>query len=303
MTSPSIPASSATLAFGHSRAARWAASVLRAADQMAPHLAARLAVDLFFIPFPTKLSARRRLPPAWRQEPLQTAHERAVLLRYGPALPTIAPPRVLLAHGWAGDALQMQPLGEALAGAGFEPVLLDLPAHGRSPGWRCTMPQIVGCLFEAQARLGPFEAVVAHSMGAVASLHAISLGLSARRLVALAPSSPPAAVLRWFGDAFELAPGLLARMRERIELHEGTAMEQFEASWFAPRMNAPVLLVHDRADRMAPFANSEALARALPRARLHPTEGLSHRRVLADPRVIDLALAHVAGGPAVAQAA
>lgn len=302
MTSRSIPASSAALAFGQSRTARWAASALRAADRLAPQLAARLAVDLFFMPFPTKLSARRRVPPAWRQEVLHTGQESAALLRYRPLLPVIAPPRVLLVHGWAGDALQMRPLGEALAGAGFEPVLLDLPAHGRSAGWRCSMPQIVRTLFEAQARLGPFEAVVAHSMGAVASLHAIAQGLSARRLVALAPSSSPISVLRWFGDAFDLAPGFLARMREHIELREEMAMEQFEASWFAPRMKAPVLLVHDRGDRMASFGNSEALARALPSAHLHATEGLSHRRVLADPQVIALALAHVAGSKAPAQA-
>jgi pimeloyl-ACP methyl ester carboxylesterase len=297
MTTPAASASASTLAFGHSRMARWAAAALRATDQIAPDFAARLAVNLFFMPLPTKLASRRPLPPAWQPQPLQTGEEGAVLLRHRPLLQAAPRQRVLLVHGWAGDALQMRPLAEAVAAAGYEPVLLDLPAHGRSTGWRCTMPQIVRSLFAAQACLGPFAAIIAHSMGSVACLHAMATGLGAPRLVALAPSSPPESVLNWFAEAFHLPPSLLARMRSRIETHESMKLEQFEPAWLGTRVRAPVLLMHDPADRMAPFANSQALARALPDARLHATEGLTHRRILADPQAIARAVAHLLPAP------
>ena len=58
----------------------------------------------------------------------------------------------------------------------------------------------------------------------------------------------------------------------------------------------PGLWVHDRVDRMAPLADSDARLRALPSAQLHATEGLSHRRILSDPAVIERTLAHVAAG-------
>jgi pimeloyl-ACP methyl ester carboxylesterase len=257
-------------------------------------LATRFAVNLFFMPFPTKLSSRGRVPPQWQLERLSTGREEFTLLRSRTAEQEVkARRRVLLVHGWAGDALQMRALGEALGAAGFEPVLMDLPAHGRSSGWRCTMPQIVRSLFEAQNRAGPFEAIVAHSMGAVASLHAIAHGLHARQLVALAPSSPPESVLRWFGEAFNLPHTLVASMRARIVKNDEMALEQFEAPWLGAHVHAPVLLVHDRGDRMAPFANSEALLHALPRAQVYATEGLSHRRILSDSKIIDRVLAHV----------
>jgi pimeloyl-ACP methyl ester carboxylesterase len=302
MTMRSLPTPSAAgLAFGRSRLARAAAFALRAADRLAPALTTRCAVQLFFTPLPTKLASRRRVQLPWQLERLHTGREGFALLHLQSAV--VGRPRVLLVHGWAGDALQMRPLGEALHGAGFEPVLMDLPAHGRSAGWRCTMPQIVRSLFEAESRLGPFDAVVAHSMGAVASLHAMAHGLHARRLVAFAPSSPPASVLRWFGEAFGLRQALLSRMRARIETHEAMALEQFEAPWLGMRVTAPVLLVHDRADRMAPLAGAQALLRALPAAQLHVTEGLSHRRILSDPVVIERALAHVAAGGSAEQGA
>lgn len=295
MTSRSLAVSSAALAFGQSRIARCAAFALRACDRVLPDLAARLAVGLFFTPLPTKLASRQRPPAAWQLDAQRGAHESFVLLRQRASRDDAAPrPRVLLVHGWAGDALQMLPLAQTLDAAGFDPVLMDLPAHGRSAGWRCTMPQIVRSLFHAQAACGPFDAVVAHSMGAVASLHAMAHGLQVRRLVALAPSATPQAVLRWFGDAFELPPTMLARMRSRIVAHEGMALEEFEPLWLGARVAAPVLLVHDRGDRMASFANSEALARSLPAACLQATVGLSHRRILADASVIERVMAHLA---------
>lgn len=298
MNTRSLPAAGATtaagLAFGQSRVARCAASVLRATERLTPELAARLAVSLFFTPMPTKLASRRSAPAPWRLQRCHTGREGFTLLRHGAPRQADTRRRVLLVHGWAGDALQMHALGEAVAAAGFEPVLMDLPAHGRSAGWRCTMPQIVRSLHEAESRCGPFEAVIAHSMGAVASLHAMAHGLlRTQRLVALAPSSTPESVLHWFGDTFALPHGLVARMRARIECHEQMALGQFEAPWLGARIETPVLLMHDRDDRMAPFGNSEALARALPAAQLHATEGLSHRRMLSDPQVIDRALAHV----------
>jgi pimeloyl-ACP methyl ester carboxylesterase len=295
MTTRALPSTSASLAFGQNRFVRWAASTLRAADRLSPDLAARLAVNLFFTPLPTKLRSRQRVAQPWRVEHVHSGKESFTLLHHRLARAQATQlPRVLLVHGWAGDALQMEALGTRLAAAGFEPTLMDLPAHGRSAGWRCTMPQIVRSLFEAQARCGPFESIIAHSMGAVASLHAVAHGLSAQRLVLLAPSSPPESVLRWFGEAFGLTPALLGRMRGRIQTHEQMALEQFEAQWLGARVKAPVLLVHDRGDRMAPVGNSEALHRALPAARFHATEGLSHRRILNDPQVIQMALAHLA---------
>ena len=98
---------------------------------------------------------------------------------------------MLLVHGWAGDAQQMLTLAEALAQAGFDPVLLDFPAHGRSGGWRATLPQFARALWAASARLGPLHAVVAHSLGALAAAHAAANGLPVGRLALLAPSPPP----------------------------------------------------------------------------------------------------------------
>jgi pimeloyl-ACP methyl ester carboxylesterase len=291
-TSTAKPMESAALAFGQSRVARFLGSALRGVDRVAPHLAARLALHLFFAPIPSRLGARKRLAAHWQVERVSLLGGSIAVLRLRSAR-SGERPRVLLVHGWAGNALQMQAMGEAIAEAGFEPILFDLPAHGRSDGWRCTMPQIVESLFAIEVQVGSLAAVVAHSMGGVASLHAVARGLAAERLVVMAPSSTPASVLRWFGQVFSLSEGLILRMRERIVHHEGMALEEFEPGWLTSRLYKPVLIIHDRGDRMAPVSNGQALARALLNSRLQITEGLSHRRVLSDPQVIQAVVAHL----------
>jgi pimeloyl-ACP methyl ester carboxylesterase len=200
---------------------------------------------------------------------------------------------VLLVHGWAGDALQMRPLGDALAAAGFAPVLLDFPAHGRSAAWRSTLPQFVRALWAASARLGPLHAVVAHSLGALAAGHAAASGLPVKRLALIAPSPPPGLFLHWFSGSFGLGAGLAERMGAAIERREGVPLQQFEPAWLGERLAQPTLLLHDEGDRVAPLAGSRALQQALPDARLATTSGLGHRRVLSDEAGIRLVVEHV----------
>lgn len=282
----------ATAFYATSRSARWLGAALRGAQALSPGLGMRFALRLFFTPLPLKLAARRRaLPPGW-----QLAHwpfEQGTVAVYRRADLPPGLPTVLLVHGWAGDAMQMRPLGDALAAAGFAPVLLDFPAHGRSAAWRSTLPQFVRALWAASARLGPLHAVVAHSLGALAASHAAASGLPVQRLALLAPPPPPGIFLHWFSGSFGLGSTLAERMQAAIERREGVPLHQFEPAWLGERLAQPTLLVHDEGDRVAPLAGSQALLRALRDARLTTTQGLGHRRVLSDGAAIAAVVEHV----------
>src|SRR5437867_3613597 len=128
--------------YGGNRAVRWLGAALRTAHRVAPALGTRLTMRLFFTPMPPKwVSRRQQLPQAWRVDSLPFDGGKLAVWRHTDIEATAERPRVLLVHGWAGDALQMRTLGDALHAAGFEPVLLDFPGHGRSDGWRSTLPR------------------------------------------------------------------------------------------------------------------------------------------------------------------
>ena len=139
-------------------------SALRLAHRWSPALATRLALQLFFTPLPGKQLARAQaVPEPW--SPTHHPFEDGALITWQRPDLSSGRPRILLVHGWAGDAQQWRPLGERLAAAGFDPVLVDLPAHGRSDGARSTLPQWVRALFAVSARLGPWHGIAAHSLG------------------------------------------------------------------------------------------------------------------------------------------
>lgn len=258
--------------------------------------AAALAYQLFITPTPSKLAARRRPMPAdWQPLHWQAGQRRLTAWLHRDSLASRGPrPRVLLVHGWAGAAQQMQPLAEDLWAVGFDPLLLDMPAHGHSEGWRSHLPEFVQVLQAAGERFGPLHGVVAHSLGALAASQALARGLAARRLVLLASSAPPRQVLAWFGASFGLGRDCLALLRRRLEnLSGGASLEVFEPAWLARHLRQPTLLLHDRDDRAAPLAAAQALAAALPDARLQISAGLGHRRLLADARTLAAVRAHL----------
>ncbi|MDR7332754.1 alpha/beta fold hydrolase [Roseateles asaccharophilus] len=280
-------------AFFASPAARGVAALLRGVHRVSPDLGTRIAMGLFFTPMPTKWLARSRaVPRPWveRQLPFEGGHV-SVWQRSD-----LEPgrPKVLLTHGWAGDAQQMRALADTLAQAGFEPVLLDLPAHGRSSGWRSNLFQWVRALFAVTARFGPWEGVVAHSLGALAMSHALARGLPVRRVALVALAPPPMQFLQWFAQAMGTPESLATGMRGRFERREGVSLGHFEPAWLAERVEQPTLIVHDRGDVTAPIAGSETLLAGLPSGRLHVTEGLGHRRLLSDPAVMQQVAAHFA---------
>ena len=84
-------------------------------------------------------------------------------------------------------------------------------------------------------------------------------------------------------------------MQDSIERREGVPMDQFEPAWLGTRLVQPTLLVHDRDDRTAPFAGAERFAAAIAGARLVASNGLGHRRVLADESVLDGLVEHLRG--------
>jgi len=261
---------------------------LGASQRLAPGLAVRAAQRLFCTPLPPKwLTRRGAWGPDWRVQ--SWPFEDASVTVYSPAvMPHV--PVVLLVHGWGGFARQMLPLADAVANAGLRPVLVEMPAHGASRGSTSTLPQFARALDYVATRLAheafTLRGIVAHSLGANAAAYAASRGLPAQRLVLLAPPASPREYTRLFAQVFGLSEANRSRMQALIEAREGALMAQFEPRAVGARIAAPTLVVHDRADPINRFADGQAYAQEIAGARLRPTEGLGHRKLLKDPAVL-----------------
>lgn len=200
-------------------------------------------------------------------------------------------PQVYLMHGWAGRQEQFGPLVHALVAAGYGVVAFDAPNHGRSgpgaSGRRHTHAvEFARALAAVIDRHGPAYAVVAHSLGAVAVGLAVRFGwVDLPRLVLVAPLTGVRPPLEDLAAQLALPERVRRHLDRPVEARTGVRVDDFRLDGMVGRTDASVLVLHDRGDRRSSYTDAAALVEPWPGAVLVPTEGLGHRRILADPGV------------------
>jgi pimeloyl-ACP methyl ester carboxylesterase len=255
-------------------------SALTALDVIAPSLAERLAARLFLTP-------RRVQSPASEAASRQRA-ERESRLAASHTITTWSwgeRPAVLLLHGWEGRGTQLGTLAESLAREGYRVIAPDFPAHGDSPGRRTNLLEFAAVV-EALIIAEEPVAIVAHSFGAAATTVALRDATFDGRLVYLSPPEDFAFFTETFGRMLGISDDLARRMERTIERQFGIDWSHLRGTALAPKMSAPLLVIHDDDDLDVPARFGRDLAAAWPDSTLLLTRNLGHRRILRDPAVI-----------------
>lgn len=193
---------------------------------------------------------------------------------------------VLLVHGWEGRASQLTPFAERIVGRGFQAVAVDLPAHGRSSGKEASLPAFVQAILDLSRDVGPFKAVIAHSLGAAATGFVATEQDLAGRLVLIAPAAEPRFFSQRAAHFLGLPPSRVPGMNRQIELRLGRALDEFDLGLRAGRVDVPLLVLHDEGDREVPLAHGQTVAALSRQGRLEVVRGLGHRRILRAPEIV-----------------
>jgi pimeloyl-ACP methyl ester carboxylesterase len=263
-----------------------------AADLVSPSLASELALRAFLTPRRPPRPERERALLA-TATPLPISAGGVPLAAWSWGEPTA--PVVALVHGWAGRGTQLGAFVPALVARGLRVVTWDAPAHGDSPGRTTTLASMATVLREVAERIGPLEAVIAHSFGGAATTIALARGLAARRAVYVAPLFTIGATVDRFASTLGLSPVARAGFAAGLAHANLADAGELEGARLAPALRTPLYVIHDRDDREVPYAEGVATARTWPGARLLTTGGLGHQRVLADPEVVAAAADFAAG--------
>jgi len=259
------------------------------AQRLSRPLAARWAESLFFTP--------PRLPAA--KAPLPVGAERLTVP--GGAGPIAAwswgeGPAVYLVHGWGGRGAQLSALVAPLVSRGFRVIAVDGPGHGASAGRLSSGPEIGRALAASVAQEGPAHAVVAHSLGAAATVFAMREGLRVDRLVFIGAPANPLVYVERFARRLGIRADVQEEMRVRSERRIRARWEDLPLLPLRGLASPPpVLVVHDRDDREVAFAEAPTIVEAWPAARLMETRGLGHQRILRNPAVVQAVSDFVAG--------
>lgn len=254
---------------------------IRALQAGAPALAEWVAERLFFTP-PRRAIAPdvRALLDTGARFDVEVEGRRVVGWSWG------AGPIVVLVHGWGSRGGRLGAFVAPLVSRGYRVVTYDGPGHGFSAGRMSSMLELARALRAVREHVGPFDAIVAHSLGASAATLALSEGLTARAAVFLAPAADPAGFTVAFARSLGFTNATIEGMKRRSERRLRFEWDRLDVPDMARRQSARLLVVHDRDDETIPWAEGAAIAAAWPGAELVPTTGLGHRGVVMDPGVV-----------------
>lgn len=204
-----------------------------------------------------------------------------------------AAPRVLLIHGWDSRASHFGQYVGPLCRAGFQVWAFDGPAHGDSTGSLSSVVHHGKAILAIADAFGPFDGLVAHSVGSPAALYAFHNGMRVRSSVHIAGPSSLKRVIQRNTQAINLDAIGTEELIRLTEAHIGQPLASMELDALADGFLHPALLLHDPADREVPYAESCALAEAWHGAKLVDIVGAGHRRIIGHPEAIAASVEHL----------
>lgn len=270
---------------GRQRAELLVYRTLLAALQSFPSIASRVAYRRFFRP----RKSRPRTVNALRAYdlPLNDAMVRVYEGGEGPA--------VLVVHGWESSVARLEVLLRALIAHDFRVVAFDMPAHGHSSAEDTDILQITNVIMTLARSAGPFVAAIGHSFGGVCLVNAMRVKLKVARLVLLSTPSSLTGMIDKYCRTLGIWRPTKARLVRAIEerLASFELEREFDLRLILQNSGVPTLVIHDRKDRVVPFAEGEELSRARGDIELLATDDLGHSGIVRDTQTIDKCISFI----------
>jgi pimeloyl-ACP methyl ester carboxylesterase len=145
------------------------------------------------------------------------------------------------------------------------------------------LPDFARGIHAVDAREGPFDAVIGHSMGAAAAGLAIRDGWAVKRAVFLAPPTDPEEFTLRFARSLRIPAEVRDAMKRRLESRYSTRWRDIKLIACAPAIPVPLLIFHDERDHKVPLRERDAILLAWRQATIVHTRGLGHHRIIRDP--------------------
>jgi pimeloyl-ACP methyl ester carboxylesterase len=201
-------------------------------------------------------------------------------------------PVVLLLHGIRADRASMVSRARLLQLQGFSALLIDLQAHGETPGgeitlgWREAADVDAALEWISQRRPGSPVGVVGCSLGGAAFLYSSERAKPAAIVLeAVYPRAREAIENRLRARFGAAAPFLAPLLTMQLPLRMGVTAEQLEPIRYASELKGAVLVIAGRKDRYTTLAESRELYESMPQPRdMWIVEDAGHQDFLArDP--------------------
>ncbi len=197
--------------------------------------------------------------------------------------------KVLLIHGWEGQAGNFSDLIEKLLIDGFTVYSFDAPSHGFSSKGKTSLfefTELVGVLIKKyQVKL-----LVSHSFGGVATTYALfkNQDIQIEKYVLI---TTPDKFLERINDVSEMV-GINDKVKNllinRLEKETNNDVKNLNVSEFVKSINVEKsLIIHDINDKVIPISRSKNVHKNWDVSKFMEVEGTGHFRILRTKEVIN----------------
>jgi pimeloyl-ACP methyl ester carboxylesterase len=195
--------------------------------------------------------------------------------------------KILLVHGWSGRGTQLFKIADELLNNGYSTISFDAPAHGKSPGKTTIMVDFIATILEIEKQFGPFEVAIGHSLGGMSVLNAIKQGLTVQHAVVIGSGDIVEDIIDDFIAKLQLKASVSKHLRMHFEKKYREKMNDYSAFLAAKETSIPVLVIHDNDDPEVPVKAGKHIYEHLKNGELLLTDGLGHRKILGNPKVME----------------
>lgn len=249
------------------------------------HLAAKFAFKLFITPPKFEIPERElMMRKSAKNIPVKVPgidHE-IMLYEYG-----FSKTKVLLAHSWSGRGTQLYEIADKLLENGMMAIAYDAPAHGQSQGKRTTPPDNVKVAKYIAEKYGPFEIGIGHSFGGITLLNVQAEEPSFKKIITIGIEGSMNKIIDDFVKKISLKQKVANGIKKQIRDTYKKDVETLAANQVAKKVGIPVLVLHDTQDKDVDVSSAFKLRQNLKHGLLVVTNGLGHRRILRDSKVIN----------------
>jgi pimeloyl-ACP methyl ester carboxylesterase len=195
--------------------------------------------------------------------------------------------KVLLVHGWSGRGTQLYDIADNILENRMMVVSFDAPAHGLSKGDTTNLPEYVAAINYINEIYGPFEVAIGHSFGGVTLLAALKDNNFIKKLVVIGIDCSINNVIDNFVKKLQLKQKVAARIKKHLATLFNRDIESVSPCETAKYTTIPTLVLHDTQDFDVDVSNAYKIRQNLSNGELLVTNGLGHRRILRNKKVIN----------------
>jgi pimeloyl-ACP methyl ester carboxylesterase len=208
--------------------------------------------------------------------------------------------KVLLIHGWEGQAGNFSDLIEELVTNRYDVYSFDGPSHGASSKGNTSLlefTELVGLL----VRKFDVHNLISHSFGGVATTYALfsnqDLEIDSYALLTTPDkfSERIDDVASQVGITNKVKSRLIEKIEKEIELLElDLSVSTLNVSEFVKNVNVKrALIIHDKNDRVIPISQSKHVHENWTASEFREIEGTGHFRILRTKNIIDQVIAFI----------